>query len=174
MNKKIAEVGLSHVPCPSRQNRVTIYSVICNWRFASWGNFHTEPFSPLATASLRATIFCRLILLPLWSPNQLASSFHVTSKMADFVARRHFGIARHLVAQARKNCCAPSLDHHSILYRKIKLPWLGLPVHCSTNWAIEVPWFSVSFLHHFSDQLIILTSFPYIVVHVVFGPIFKN
>jgi hypothetical protein len=26
---------------------------------------------------------------------------------------------------------------------------------CSTNWAIEVPWFSVSFLHHFSDQLII-------------------
>jgi DMSO/TMAO reductase YedYZ molybdopterin-dependent catalytic subunit len=24
-----------------------------------------------------------------------------------------------------------------------------LPVHCSTNWAIEVPWFSVSFLHHF-------------------------
>jgi hypothetical protein len=37
-----------------------------------------------------------------------------------------------------------------------------LLVHCSTDWAIEGPWFSLEFFTpFFSDQLIILTSFPY-------------
>jgi hypothetical protein len=51
------------------------------------------------------------------------------------------------------NANVGSMLEHIYIYmkhRKVKLPWLGyepqifgLPVNCSTNWAIEFPWFSV-------------------------------
>jgi hypothetical protein len=45
---------------------------------------------------------------------------------------------------------SPYIHYYTVIRKlKFELQIFGLTVHCSTNWAIEVPWFSVSFLHHF-------------------------